>query len=84
MHRALEFNQFQWLKQYLNSTHKKEQKQKANADKDGKVLYNLVNNAVYGKTMENIRNRINVKLLSNKKSLFKMGIQIKLYVRQNI
>ena len=28
-------------------------------------------NAAYGKTMENLRNRINVKLLSNKKDYFK-------------
>ena len=35
--------------------------------------------------MENLRNRINVKLVSNKqKQLFKMDIQIKRYVIQNI
>ena len=40
--------------------------------------------AVYGKTMENLRNTIDVNIVSNKKRLFKMDIQIKLYVTLNI
>ena len=47
----------------LNPTHKKVQKQKKNGDKDGKALYKFMNN---GKTMKNLRNKIDVKLVSNK------------------
>ena len=36
-----------------------------NKDNDRKALYKLMNNAIYGKTLENLRNRINVKLLNN-------------------
>ena len=39
-----------------------------------------MNNAIYEKTMENLRNRINVRLVKNKKRLFKMYIKTKLYV----
>ena len=36
------------------------------------------------KTMENIRNRTDVKLVNNEKKLFEMNIKTKLYVAQNI
>ena len=55
----------------LNSTHKKEQKLKRKRDKDGKVLYKSMNNAVYEKIMENLRNRIHVKLVSIKSNYLK-------------
>ena len=52
----------------LNSIGKKAEK---NGDKDGKALYNLISNAVYGKTKEDLRNRIDVKLVSKKKEYLK-------------
>ena len=39
--------------------------------RDGKALYKLMNYAMYGKTMEKFRNRINVKLGSNEKDYMK-------------
>ena len=38
-----------------------------NGEKDGKALHRLMNNAIYEKTMENLRNRIDVKLVNNEK-----------------
>ena len=55
-----------------------------NGDKDRKALYKLMNNVVDRKLMENLRNTIDLKLVSNKKRLFKMDIQTKLYATQNI
>ena len=35
------------------------------------MLHKLLNNAVYGKTMENLKNRIDAKVVSNKKDYLK-------------
>ena len=71
MHRVLEFNQAQCLKPYIEfNTHKIIEAEKSN-DKDGKALYKLINNAIYAKIMENLRNRIDVKLVNNDKDYLK-------------
>ena len=84
LHCVLEFNQFQWLKQYVKFNTQKSIEAEKHGDKDGKALYKLMNNAVYRKTMQMLKNRIDVKLASNKKKLFQMHAQSKLYVTQNI
>ena len=76
--------QSQWLKPYTEFNSKKGIKAEKNNDKVGKILYKLMSNAIYGNTMENVRNRIDVKLVNNKKRLFKMYMKIKLYVAQYI
>ena len=38
---------------------------------EGKALYKIMNNSIYGKAMENLRNRINVKLVNNEKDYSK-------------
>ena len=60
----LEFVESQWLKQYVEFNTQKRVEAEKNGDKDGKGLYKLMNNAPYGKTMENLGNRIGVKLIS--------------------
>ena len=66
IHRVLEFNQSQWLKPYVKFNTQKIEAEK-NGDKDEKTLYKLMNIAVYGKTMENWTNRIEVRIVSSEK-----------------
>ena len=54
-----------------------------NNDKDGKALYKSMNNAIYRKTMLNLRNRISVELVNNEED-FKMYIKTKPHFAQNI
>ena len=62
---VLEFNQSQWLKPYVEFNTQKRIQVEKNSDKNGKTLYKSMSNAVNGKTMGNLRNRIDVKLVTN-------------------
>ena len=84
MHRGLEFDQSQWLKPYIEFNTQQRIEVEKNNDKDGKALYKLMNNEINRKTMENVRNRINVKPSKQRKSPFKMYIKTKLCVVQSI
>ena len=69
IHCVLEFNQSQWLKQYVEFNTQKVIEAETKGVKDGKALFKLMNNAAYGKTMENFRKRIDVRFVSNKKTI---------------
>ena len=69
MHRVSEFSQWQWLKPYIQFNIPKRIEAEENNDKDGKMFYKLMNNAIYGKIMKNLRNRINLKPVNNKKTI---------------
>ena len=49
-------------KKYVEFNTQKRIEIEKNGDKVGKVLYKLMNNSMYGKTMVNLRKRIVVKL----------------------
>ena len=63
----LKFKQSDWMKKYINFNTEKRKNAANNFNKD---LLKLMINSVYGKTMENLRKRINVRLVNNEANLY--------------
>ena len=71
IHCAFKFKQSPWLAKYINYNNEKRKEAVKNNNDAEKDMRKLLNNSTFGKTMENLRKRVNIEIINSRKIALK-------------
>ena len=81
IHRILKFKKKYWMKPYIDFNIQKRKEATNDANKNP---FKLLNNAAYGKTMENMRKRIKIRIVKNEKILLNIFQNFHMSVKKSL